>query len=104
MSFPQAKIDNDLEPAIQNAKKGIYWALTNLPMKKQRLDHDLISDDKLYSSVKIFREVNGFKIEATGFFNTVEVTLKVYRSLAGLKKEGYIKSIPQDMLLEEEGS
>jgi len=39
----------DIDYAYQNAKKGIYWALANIPEKKTKLESDLIADDKLYA-------------------------------------------------------
>ncbi len=46
-SYSQVKTDQDIDMAYQNAKKGIYWALTNIPEKKTKLANDLIPDDKL---------------------------------------------------------
>ena len=43
----QAKTDQDIDVAYQNAKKGIYWALSNIPGKKATMDNDLIAEDKL---------------------------------------------------------
>jgi hypothetical protein len=33
----QTKIEEDIEIAYQNAKKGIYWALNNIPEKKVKI-------------------------------------------------------------------
>ena len=88
----QTKIDNEIDTAFQNAKKGIYWALSNIPEEKKRLNNDLIADDKLYCKVKLEKKVNGVKVESTGYFNTNEVTIIVYKSYNSLVEEGFIKS------------
>jgi hypothetical protein len=91
----QSKIEDDISPAIMNAKKGIYWALSNIPGKKAKIENDLISSDKLYASVKLQKEVGGVKIESTGFSESISVTIIVYKSYDSLKKEGYIKKIEE---------
>jgi hypothetical protein len=90
----QAKIEGDIEIAFQNAKKGIYWSLANIPEKKAKIENDLISEDKLYANVKLSKEINGVKVESTGYYNSNEVTIKVYKSNDNLVKEGYLKSVP----------
>jgi hypothetical protein len=85
----QTKIEDDMNLAYQNAKKGIYWALENIPGKKASLDNDLISEDKLYASVKINREVNGVKVVSKGFYLTNHVEITIYKSYDILKSEGY---------------
>jgi len=69
----QQGMEENLDIAYQNAKKGIYWALSNIPENKQRLQSDLIADEKLYASVKLIKEFNGIKIVSKGIYNTVEV-------------------------------
>jgi len=91
----QIKIDDDISPAMMNAKKGVYWALSNIPGKKAKIENDLIANDKLYSSVKLQKEVGGVKIESTGYSESISVTITVYRSYDSLKKEGYIKKIDE---------
>ena len=88
----QADLESDIDMTIQNAKKGIYWALNNIPEKKSKLDNDLIADDKLFASVKLSKEINGIKIEATGFNNSYAVTIKLFRSNESLIKDGFIKT------------
>jgi hypothetical protein len=95
----QSKIEADLDPAIQNAKKGIYWGLKNLPLKKAKIESDLVAEDRLYASVKVIREFNGFKLESTGFSQSNQVSIKIYRSIESLKKEGYLResyAAPED--------
>lgn len=87
----QAKTEQDIDVAYQNAKKGIYWALSNIPEKKNKLVSDLIADDKLYAEVKLYKEVNGIKIESTGFYHSNEVTIKIYKSFDSLENDGYMK-------------
>lgn len=87
--FAQAKTDEDINLAYQNAKKGIYWALSNIPGKKATLDNDLIGEDKLYASVKISKEVNGVKVNSAGYYLTNKVEITIYKSYESLKAEGY---------------
>ena len=88
----QADLESDIDMTIQNAKKGIYWALNNIPEKKSKLDNDLIAEDKLFASVKLSKEINGVKIEATGFNNSYSVTIKLFRSNESLIKDGFLKT------------
>ena len=98
MSNAQTEIDDDISPAFLNAKKGIYWALSNIPGKKYKIENDLIANDKLYSSVKLQKEIGGVKIESTGFGESISVTITVYRSYDNLKKDGYIKKIEEPLI------
>lgn len=98
VSDAQTKIDDDISPAFLNAKKGIYWALSNIPGKKYKIENDLIANDKLYSSVKLQKEIGGVKIESTGFGESISVTITVYRSYDNLKKDGYIKKIEEPQI------
>jgi len=91
----QTRSEEDIDIAYQNAKKGIYWALEKIPEKK-RLDNDLIADDKLYASVKLEKEINGIKIESTGYYLSNSVIINIYKSYDSLVKEGYLKEIPSD--------
>ena len=90
VAFTQQKMESDIDFAYQYAKKGIYWALSNIPERKSKLDNDLIADDRLYASVTLYKEVQGVKIESTGFYNTQEVKLTIYRSNDSLIAEGYL--------------
>jgi len=85
----QAKTEQDIDVAYQNAKKGIYWALSNIPGKKATMDNDLIAEDKLYASVKLSKEVQGIKVSSKGYYQTNEVEITIYRSYESLKAEGY---------------
>ena len=85
----QSKTDSDIDLAYQNAKKGIYWALSNIPGKKSSLDNDLIGEDKLYASVKVEKEIQGVKVTSKGYYNTNEVEITIYKSYESLKAEGY---------------
>ncbi|NWF49901.1 MAG: hypothetical protein HXY49_05095 [Ignavibacteriaceae bacterium] len=90
-TYSQQKIEDDLQSALINAKKGVYWALANLQGKKTKFEKSLISDDKLISKVKVSKELNGVKIESTGYYQTIELTVVLYRSSDSLIKDGYIK-------------
>ena len=87
----QAKVESDIDAALVNAKKGVYWALSNISGKKARLDKSIINDDQLLAKVKLEKELNGVRIESTGYFQTNEVTIVLYRSRESLIKDGYIK-------------
>jgi len=88
-TFAQNKTEQDIDLAYQNAKKGIYWGLSNIPGKKAKLENDLIAEDKLYSSVKVYKEVNGVKVISRGYYLTNDVEITIYKSYEGLKAEGY---------------
>lgn len=89
--WAQNKIEEDIASAVVNAKKGIYWALSNIPSKKAKAENDLIANDKLYSKVKLEKGIGGIKIESTGYYETNSVTIVLYKSYDALKKDGYIK-------------
>lgn len=91
ITFSQSKVDTDIEAALVNARKGVFWALMNIPVKKAKVEKSLINEDRLIAKVKIAKELNGIKIESTGFNNTNEVTIVLYRSADSLIKDGYIK-------------
>jgi len=91
----QSKTDSDIDLAYQNAKKGVYWALSNIPGKKSTMDNDLIAEDKLYASVKISKEVQGVKVVSTGYHQTNEVVITIYKSYESLKAEGYDVPSPE---------
>jgi hypothetical protein len=91
-SFSQQKLEDDIEIAYLNAKKGIYWALDNIPQKKLKLENELIAEDKLYAKVKLEIEIEGIKIESTGYYHSNEVNIKIYKSNDSLIKEGYLKN------------
>lgn len=88
----QTKSDSLINKAFINAQKGIYWCLSNIPENKYRLNHDLISGNNLIATVKLDIEINGIKVTATGYQNTAEVSIKIYKSIESLKKEGYLKN------------
>jgi hypothetical protein len=97
----QTDLESDIDSALQNAKKGVYWALNNIPEKKIKLDNDLILNNQLCSSVKLSKEINGLKIESTGFHNSYTVTIKLFRSDDNLINDGYIKPKETKEVLEE---
>ena len=94
LSFSQSKMEDDINTAYQNAKKGVYWALANISDRKSKLDEDLVADDKMYASVKLEKVIDGIKVESTGFNFSNEVKITVYKSNEALIKEGYLK--PED--------
>ena len=100
--FSQSKIEDDIESTLVNAKKGIYCALSNLQGKKTKFEKSLIADDKLIAKVKVTKELNGIKIESTGFSETNELTIVLYKSSESLIKDGYIKKGELETYSEEE--
>lgn len=100
--FAQTQIENDIETGLVNAKKGVYWALSNLSGKKTKIEKSIIGDDKLVAKVKIAKEINGVKIESTGYYQTNEVTIVLYRSRESLLKDGYIKKGDLEVYSEDE--
>ncbi|MBE0538362.1 MAG: hypothetical protein IH620_01510 [Ignavibacterium sp.] len=100
--YAQSKTENDIESLLVNAKKGVYWALANLQGKKTKFDQSLIDNDKLIAKVKVSKELNGVRIESTGYYETNELTLVLYRSREGLIKDGYIKKGDLDSYSEED--
>lgn len=98
----QTKIESDIETTLVNAKKGVYWALSNLSGKKSKFEKSLIADDKLISRVKVSKELNGIKIESTGFYQTNEITIILYKSRENLISDGYIKKGDLEQYNEDE--
>ncbi len=98
----QAKIEEDITITLQNAKKGIYWALSNIPTKKAKVEKSIITEDKLIAKVKVTRELFGVKIESTGYYLTNELTIVLYRSSDSLLKDGYIRKGDLEVYSEEE--
>lgn len=83
--------EKEIDIAFQNAKKGIYYALSNIPENKSRMSRELVDNNKLFAKLKLSKQVNGIKIESTGYDSSTEVTIKIYKSFESLIKEGYIK-------------
>jgi len=100
--FSQSKIESDIESTLVNAKKGVYYALSNLQGKKTKFEKSLIADDKLIAKVKVTKELNGIKIESTGFSETNELSIVLYKSRESLIKDGYIKKGELETYSEEE--
>jgi hypothetical protein len=101
-SYSQEKVETDIENAVQNAKKGVYWALSNIPVKKAKIEKSIVNDDKLLARVSVAKELNGVRVESTGYFQTNEVTIVIYRSRDSLLKDGYIKKGDLESYSEEE--
>ena len=102
ISYSQEKVESDIEFAIQNAKKGVYWALSNIHGKKAKIEKSIIGDDKLIAKVKVAKELNGIRIESTGYYQTNEVTIVLYRSGESLIKDGYIRKGDLETYSEDE--
>lgn len=100
--YSQSKIEEDIEFTLVNAKKGVYWALSNIQGKKVKFEKSLIADDKLIAKVKVSKEINGVRIESTGYYQTDELTIILYLSRENLLKDGYIKKGDLETYSEEE--
>ena len=92
----QNSFEESLNRSFTNAKKGIYYALSNIPERKNSLSRDLIDNDALIAKIKLTKEVKGVHVEATGFYNSYEIKISAYRSYENLKKEGLIDYIPPE--------
>lgn len=88
----QNNVEQEIDKAFTNAKKGVYYALSNIPENKSRMSSELIEKDQLLARVKLSKEINGIKIESTGYNVSNEVTIKIYKSLKNLREEGYLKN------------
>ena len=75
---------------------------TNIPVKKAKIEKSIVNEDKLLARVKINKELNGIRIESTGYFQTNEVTVVIYRSRDSLLKAGYIKKGDLESYSEED--
>ena len=87
--------NDKVDSAYANAMKGVYFALENIPERKNSISKELISDDELIAKVKINKGVNGISVVATGFHNSYKITAEVYRDYRSLKAEGFIDYIPR---------
>ena len=85
----QNPFDSDVEKAFIHAKKGVYFALSNIPESKGSMNQDLIEDDTLIASIKLTKETNGVRVESTGIYKTYTVEITAYRSYDSLEEEGY---------------
>lgn len=85
----ETTFEDDIDRAFIHAKKGLYFALSNIPVSKNTMSQDLIDSDVLIASVRLTKETNGVKVTSTGIYKTYSVDLTVYRSYDSLEKEGY---------------
>lgn len=100
--YSQSKTEDDIEFTLVNAKKGVYWALSNLQGKKLKFEKSLIAEDNLIAKIKVSKEINGVRIESTGYYQTDELTIILYRSRDSLLKDGYIKKGDLETYSEDE--
>lgn len=91
-TMAQNDIEKDINKAFTNARKGIYYALSNIPEDKSRMSSELIENDQLLAKVKLSKEINGIKIESTGYNLSNEVTIKIYKSFKNLIEKGYLRN------------
>jgi len=84
-----------VDSAYINAMKGVYFAIENIPDRKNSVSSELIANNAIVASIKINKEVGGVNIQSIGYFKTYKVTVDVYRDYQSLKKEGIIDFIPK---------
>ncbi len=87
----QQQFDAKIDSAFANAKKGVQWSFSHIPDSKKTLNHDLIVGDKLVSSTKLYKEYTGVKVVSEGYFESISVSITVYKSYSNLVSEGYIR-------------
>jgi uncharacterized protein (DUF342 family) len=78
-----------MDKAFMNAKKGVHWALNNIPDDKSTLNSDLIDGDTLVAEVKLYKETKGVRIESTGFNGSYSAEVTVYRGYDLIYREKY---------------
>jgi SMC interacting uncharacterized protein involved in chromosome segregation len=83
-------MEEELSIAFNYAKKGVYYGLSNLKGLKTKLEDKLVENNKLQSMVKVSKEINGVRIESTGYYESTTLTVILYRSYDGLIKDGYL--------------
>lgn len=83
-------MEDEINFATNNARKGIYHGLSSIRKMKSKIDEKMVDNDKLVADVKVTKEINGVRIESEGFYNTTSVRIIVYRSLESLIKDNYI--------------
>ena len=91
----EAGFKDKVDTAYTNAMKGVYFALENIPERKNSVSKELISDDKLIAKIKISKGVGGVSVNSVGFHNSYKVTVEIYRDYISLKKEKLIDYIPR---------
>lgn len=83
-------MEEELTIAFNYAKKGVYYGLSNVKGMKTKLEDKLIENNKLQSTVKVSKEINGVRIESTGYYESTSVTVILYRSYDSLVKDNYL--------------
>ena len=94
----QSKISEDLDIAYTNALKGVHFALSNMPDRKNSISKELIDSNQMIAKIKLSKEIGGVSVESTGYYKTYEVRITVQKDYASMKKEGLIDKIPPDDL------
>lgn len=89
------KFSSKIDVAYSNSMKGIYFALENIPKRKNSVSKELISNNELIAKVKISKEVGGVSVHSVGFYNSYKVSVEIYRDYKSLKDEGFIEYIPR---------
>ena len=92
----QSAFIKDIDLAYKNALKGIHFALSNIPERKNSISKDLIDVDQMVAKTKLSKEIGGVSVESIGKYKTYEVKITVQRDYESLKIEGLIDRIPLD--------
>lgn len=92
----QSNYSKDIDIAYKNALKGVHYALSNVPERKNSISKDLVDADQMVAKIKLSKEIGGVSVESTGHYKTYEVKIIVQRDYESLKKEGLIDRIPFD--------
>jgi len=85
----------NVDSAYANSLKGIFYALENIPARKNSISKDLITKNRLTARIKVSKEIGGVFVQSTGFFNSYKVTSEIYRDYKSLKRDGLIDYIPR---------
>ncbi|VAX26473.1 hypothetical protein MNBD_IGNAVI01-1308 [hydrothermal vent metagenome] len=92
----QTSFSEDIDLAYTNAMKGIHYALSNIPEKKNSISKELIDADKMVAKIKLSKEIGGVSVESIGYYKTYEVKITAQKDYESLKKEGLIDYIPRN--------
>lgn len=99
-NFPfQPNTEKNIEIAFLNAKKGMYWGLSQSTAKRNLIMENLIDNDRVIAAVRVEKEVNGLHVESSGYNESCEVKISIYKSTDNLIKEGFLSTPVPDTLI-----
>jgi len=91
----ESSFKTKVDSAYLNAMKGVFFALENIPERKNSISKDLITDNELVAKIKIGKGAGGVYVQSVGFYKTYKVTTEIYRDYKSLKNDGVIDYIPR---------